>query len=174
MEFPDFRGVYGRGCWPTQPFTALASMCQASSRSFAQDLPFELSEDRQQSGHCSTSGCGQIQRFRQRSEAYSEVLQFLECRQEVCNGAAPTVQPPPVRYRSPVGVRPPAVFRGLLSARRRSSLRGLAQRSSSRGGPHTLAWPGSAWPESAGRLSRPVRTGLLGTFSWTCVPGQKR
>ena len=86
--------MYRRGCWPTQPFSALARMGQASSRPFAQDLPFELGEDRQQAGHGATGGCGQIQRLGQGNEADAEVLQFLECRQQVRNGPAPAVQTP--------------------------------------------------------------------------------
>ena len=60
-------------------------MSQASSRSFAQDLPFELGEDRQQSGHRTTGGRGQIQRLGQGDEPNSQMLQFLECRQQVGN-----------------------------------------------------------------------------------------
>jgi hypothetical protein len=38
-------------------------MSEAGANSVAQDLAFELSEDRQQRGHRTASGCGQIERF---------------------------------------------------------------------------------------------------------------
>jgi len=34
MQFPDFRGVYGRGCRPTQPFPVFPRMGQTSPGSF--------------------------------------------------------------------------------------------------------------------------------------------
>ena len=43
-------------------------MNPASSRSFAQDLSFERGEDRQQSGHSSTGGRGQIEGLGQEDE----------------------------------------------------------------------------------------------------------
>jgi len=78
MQFPDFGGEYGRGCRPTQPFSVLPSMGQSGPRSFPQDFPFELGEDRQQSSHGATRRCGQIQCLGQRNEANTEMLQFLK------------------------------------------------------------------------------------------------
>ncbi len=83
MQFPDFGSMDRRSYRPTQPFPVLPRMSQAGSRSFAQDLSFELGENRQQSGHRSTGGRGQIQRLCQGDEADSQMLQFLECRQQV-------------------------------------------------------------------------------------------
>ncbi|HTZ59355.1 MAG TPA: hypothetical protein VMB49_14705 [Acidobacteriaceae bacterium] len=60
MKPPNFVSVDHGSCWPTQPFPALARIRQAGSRSFAQDLSFELGEDGQKPGHCSTGRCGQI------------------------------------------------------------------------------------------------------------------
>ena len=65
-----------------------------SPSSFPQNLPFELGEDRQQSGHRSTGGRGQVQRLGQRHEAHAEMLQFLERRQQIRYRPAPAVQPP--------------------------------------------------------------------------------
>ena len=54
-----------RGCGPAQPFAVLLGMGQSSPSSFPQNLPFELSENRQKSGHRSTGGRGQVQRLGQ-------------------------------------------------------------------------------------------------------------
>jgi hypothetical protein len=45
MQFPDFRSVYGRRCWPPQPFPVLPCMGQASPSSFLQNLPLEGGEN---------------------------------------------------------------------------------------------------------------------------------
>ncbi|MGA2723431.1 MAG: hypothetical protein ABSG79_13590 [Bryobacteraceae bacterium] len=74
---PDFRSVYGRGGWPTQPFSVLPRLRQASPSSFPQNLSFELGEDSQQAGHRSPGWCGQVQRLAQRYETDPEMLQFL-------------------------------------------------------------------------------------------------
>jgi len=94
MQFPDFGSVYSRGCRPAQSFPILPRMRQARSRSFAQNLTFELSKDRQQAGHGAACRSCEIQRFGQRHEAHSEVFQFLEGRQQVRHRSPPTVQPP--------------------------------------------------------------------------------
>ena len=69
MQFPDVRSVLGGGCRPAQSFSILPRMRQAGSSSFPQNLPFELGEDRQQTGHRSTGRRRQIQRFGQGNEA---------------------------------------------------------------------------------------------------------
>src|SRR5664279_1780398 len=94
MKFPDFRTVNGRGGRPTQPFPVFPSMGQASPSSLTQDLPFEGGEDGQQASHRSTRGCSQVQRLGQRHEAHTEMLQLLECRQQIRYRPAPAVQSP--------------------------------------------------------------------------------
>ena len=69
-------------------------MSQTCSSSFSQYFPFKLRKHGQQSSHCSTRRCGQIQRFRQGNETDPEMFEFLECRQQIRYGAAPTVQAP--------------------------------------------------------------------------------
>jgi hypothetical protein len=63
MQFPDLGGVDGRGCGPPQLLAVLTSMRQASPRSFPQNLPFKLREDRQQAGHGAPGWGGQVQRL---------------------------------------------------------------------------------------------------------------
>jgi hypothetical protein len=114
MQFPGFRSVYGRRCWPAQPFAALPCMSQASSGSFPQNLSFKLCEDRQKASHGSTGRCGQIQCLGQGYEAHPEVFQFLEGHQQICDGAAPSdpaYRPAP--RRSPGDEQPPAVSHAL-------------------------------------------------------------
>jgi hypothetical protein len=94
MQFPDFRGVHGRGCRPTQPFSVRPCMLQARPRSFPQNLPFELSENRKQPGHGSTGRGGQVQRLGERHEANAQMFEFLERCQQICHRTAPAVQPP--------------------------------------------------------------------------------
>ena len=85
MQFPDFRSVYGRGCRPAQPFPVLPGWAKPSPRSFPQNLPFELGEDGQQSGHGATGWCGQIQRLGQGNEPDAEMFQFLKSCQQICH-----------------------------------------------------------------------------------------
>jgi hypothetical protein len=94
MQFSDFGSVYGRGCRPPQPFPVLARMRQAGLGTFPQNLPFELGEDGQQASHSSTGGRSQVQRLGQRYETDSQMLQFLERRQQICDGPAPAIQSP--------------------------------------------------------------------------------
>ena len=79
---------------PTQALAVLPGVRQASTHPLAQDLPFELGEHRQQAGHRATGWCGQIQRFGQRYETDSEMLQFLKRCQQVRHRPAPAIQPP--------------------------------------------------------------------------------
>jgi hypothetical protein len=65
MQFPDFRGVYGRGCRPPQPFPVLPGVRQASPSSFPQNFSFELGEYSEQAGHRTPGRRGQIQRLSQ-------------------------------------------------------------------------------------------------------------
>jgi len=83
-----------RRSWAAEPFAVLPSMGQASEGSFAQNLPFELGEDGQQASLGSTGWCGEIQSFRERYEADAEMLEFLQCSEQVCDGPAPAVQSP--------------------------------------------------------------------------------
>jgi hypothetical protein len=64
---------------------------QACANTFAQDLAFELGEHGEQSGHCAASGCSQVECFRQRYETDSEILEFLERRNQISDGAAPAI-----------------------------------------------------------------------------------
>ena len=92
------RSARERGCRPTETFTILAGVGETSPRSFPQNLSFKLGEDRQQTGHGSTRGCGQVQRFGQRDEAHSEMLQFLKGCQQIRYRPAPSVQSPRQHY----------------------------------------------------------------------------
>jgi len=94
VEFPYLVGVEGRRYRSAQALANLAGVGQAGADSFAENLPFELREDRQQGRHGSTRGRGQVQCLGQRNETDSEMLQFLKSRQQVRNGPAPAVQPP--------------------------------------------------------------------------------
>ena len=69
-------------------------MGQTSADAFAQDLAFELGEHREQSSHGATGGRGQIECFGQRNETDSEMLQFLERRNQIRDGPAPAIQTP--------------------------------------------------------------------------------
>lgn len=64
MQFPNLCRMESGGNGPTQPFSILPSLSQASPSPLAQNLSFELGEDRQQAGHGATSGRGQVQRLR--------------------------------------------------------------------------------------------------------------
>jgi hypothetical protein len=55
----------------------LASMDQTGTDALTQDLAFKLGEHREQTGHRAARGGGQIERFRQGHETYSEMLKFL-------------------------------------------------------------------------------------------------
>lgn len=77
-----------------QTLAALPGLGQPNAGSFAQNLSFELGEDGKQTGHGAPGWRSQIQRLGQRNEADSQMLQFLECRQQIGNRAAPAIQPP--------------------------------------------------------------------------------
>ena len=83
MQFPDFRSVCGRGCRPAQSLAVRARMRQTGPGPFPQNLPFELREDGQQSGHGSTRRRGQVQCLGQGNKPDTQMLQFLERRQQV-------------------------------------------------------------------------------------------
>lgn len=72
-------------------------MIQAGPGSSPQDFPFELGEDRQQSGHGATRLRGYVQRLGQRNESNTQMFQFLKGGQQIGHGAAPAVQPAPAR-----------------------------------------------------------------------------
>ena len=94
MKFPDLVGVNGRRDRPAQALAVAPCMRQAGADTFAQDLPLELGEDRQQTGHRSTGLGRQVQCLRKRHETHSQVFQFLQGRQQVRDRPAPAIQPP--------------------------------------------------------------------------------
>lgn len=63
---------------------------------FPQDLPFELGEDCEQSGHRSTGRGGQVRSFSQRNEPDAQMLEFLKRCQQVRDRPAPNDAPPPI------------------------------------------------------------------------------
>jgi hypothetical protein len=69
-------------------------MGQTGADALAQDLAFELGEHREQTGHGAACGCGEIECFRKGNETDSEMLQFLERRDQIRDRAAPTIQSP--------------------------------------------------------------------------------
>jgi len=60
-----------------QAFPVLPCVGETGTDAFAKNLAFKLGEDREQSGHGSTSGGGQIERLSKGDETYSEMLKFL-------------------------------------------------------------------------------------------------
>ena len=60
-----------------EAFALLPGMGQTGADTFAKDLPFELGEHGEQSGHGAACGRGQIECFGQRHETHSEMLKFL-------------------------------------------------------------------------------------------------
>ena len=72
----------------------LAGVIQTGANALAQDLAFELGEHREQASHRAPCWRGQIECLGQRYETDSEVLQFLERRNQVRYGPAPSVQAP--------------------------------------------------------------------------------
>ena len=78
MEFPDLSGVQHRCCRTAQALTVLAGVVQASPYPFSQDVPFEFSENSEQTGHSPARWRGQVQRLGQRDETDTEMFQFLE------------------------------------------------------------------------------------------------
>ena len=98
MQSPDFRSVDDRGCRPPQPLPILPCMSQASPSSFPQYFPFEFGKNSKQSSHRSTGRRGQIQRLGQRDKPDAEMLQLLECRQQIRYRPTPAVQPPNQHY----------------------------------------------------------------------------
>src|SRR5580704_16516478 len=83
VQSPDLSGVPSRRDWPTQLFAVQPCLNQSGACTLAQDLTFELGEDCQQAGHRATGGRREIERFGQRDEADSEMLQFLKGREQV-------------------------------------------------------------------------------------------
>ena len=83
-----------RGHRPAQTFTVLPGVRQSGADPLAQNLAFELGEHRQQAGHGAPGRRRQIECFRQRYETDSEMLQFLECRDQIRHRPAPAIQSP--------------------------------------------------------------------------------
>lgn len=94
MQLPDLRDVKPCRDRPPQSFTVLPGLSQASTGSLAQNLPFELSEYGEQSGHSSSGRSGQIQSLGQRNEPDAEILEFLERGEQIGYRPAPAIQPP--------------------------------------------------------------------------------
>ena len=69
-------------------------MSQTGTDTLAKNLPFELGEHGEQSGHGAAGGGGQIECFGQRDETHSEMLKFLQRRNQIRNGPAPAIQTP--------------------------------------------------------------------------------
>src|ERR1700733_13229375 len=94
VQSPDLGGVESRSYRAAEAFAILPSMSQSGPGSFPQNLSFELSEYGQQTGHGASGRGGQVQRLGQGNEPYAQILQFLECGQQICYRSAPAVQPP--------------------------------------------------------------------------------
>jgi len=94
VQFPYLASLESSGDGPAQFLPVLPGVGQASPDPFPQDFSFELRENSEQPGHGSTGWRRQIQRFGQRDETNTEMLQFLECHQQVRYRPAPAVQPP--------------------------------------------------------------------------------
>jgi hypothetical protein len=85
MQFPDFNSVYSRSCRPPQALAVLPGVGQTGPGSVPQDLSFKLGEDCQQSGHRATGRSREIERFHERDEPDTEVLEFLQGCQQIRN-----------------------------------------------------------------------------------------
>jgi hypothetical protein len=94
MEFPDLSSVKPSGHRPAQRIAVLPGMGQTCANPVPQNVSLELSEGSQQACHSSTGWRGQIQRFGERYKTDSEMLQFLDCCQQVRYRPAPAIQPP--------------------------------------------------------------------------------
>ncbi|HTS26507.1 MAG TPA: hypothetical protein VMH81_11580 [Bryobacteraceae bacterium] len=73
----------GGGDWPAQPLAVLPSVGRAGASSFLQNLSLEGGKNREHGRHCSTGWGREVQRFGERYEPDTEVLQFLERRQQI-------------------------------------------------------------------------------------------
>ena len=91
---PDFASLFCCCSGPAQFLPVLPGVGQAGARSVPQHLSFERGEDGQQSGHGSTGGRREIQRFGEGNETSAQMLQLLESRQQIRNGPPPAVQSP--------------------------------------------------------------------------------
>ncbi len=87
MQLADLRGLKSRGYWPAESFAILPGMGQTSPGSFPQNLSFELGEDGQQTGHRATGWRSEVECLSQRYETDSEILEFLERRNKIRDGA---------------------------------------------------------------------------------------
>ena len=80
--------------WAAEAFALLAGVIQTGTYTLAQNLPLELREHREQTRHRATCWRGQVKCFGERYESDSEMLEFLERRNQVCDGPAPAIQAP--------------------------------------------------------------------------------
>lgn len=69
-------------------------MGQSGTDPLPQDLPFKLGENGQQAGHGASGWGGQVQGFGQGNKTDAQMLQFLECGEQIRYRPAPAVQPP--------------------------------------------------------------------------------
>src|ERR1019366_9704334 len=83
LELSDRVSVDRRGYGPAQALAILGGMGQAGADALAENLPFEFRKNGQQASHGATGGRGQIQRLGQRNKTDSQMLQFLEGREQV-------------------------------------------------------------------------------------------
>jgi len=77
VQLPYVVGVESRCDRPTQSLAVLPGVGQPGADSLADNAPFQLGEDSQQSGHRSSGWRGQIQGLGQGNETDSEMFQFL-------------------------------------------------------------------------------------------------
>ena len=106
--------MYGRGCGPTKLFAVLPRMRQASLGPLLQNLAFERRENGQQPSHGTSGWRGQVQGLGQGHEAHSEMLQFLEGRQQIRDRPVSVVKTRPtckIRTLGSVGSRRYATLR---------------------------------------------------------------
>src|ERR1039458_8318492 len=103
--------MHSCGCGPAQTLAVLPGMSESSPHAFPQDLTLEAGENCQQSSHCSTNWCGQVQRLSQRHEPDTEMLKFLKCGEQIGDRSAPAVQSP---YQHDIDLPAPSSFQQLL------------------------------------------------------------
>jgi hypothetical protein len=77
MEPLDSVSFEAGGERAAQSLAVLPGMSQTSTNALAQHFAFELSEDREHSGHSAAGGDSQVQGLRQRDEADARMFQFL-------------------------------------------------------------------------------------------------
>jgi hypothetical protein len=87
-------GLLRRRPWSPQDSPGRTGLSQPSFDPFTDDLPLELRKHRQHPSHGPPGRRGQIQRFSQRDEAHTELMQSLERDNQVGQRSSPPVKPP--------------------------------------------------------------------------------